>query len=919
MSMSETPGPSKRSRRLPPAHEELLKKAFPNQPWTIEKILVGYSGASVYQVNVNDDPVIIKIAHPAIIQRESDNYAHYVENKLRSNIPRLSPPVESDDQQWALLKYTYAGVRQSQTLLEYVRNKGSNEIGRILDDIFYDYGEPWWGDHQRKRIRCSIYYDRLLPEHLQLTALDTLATHALPLNAREIDQDILADIEVGNVIHLQEFKIEKEKQGVLTLYADSVHDGRIRFKLSGLPGQAEEVLAPTYAVVTKTRKSLLDDYVQNTINPRVDSFTLRAPHFTIARQPYHNPFPMLAELLDTPYQARISLIHGDLNLQNILIEEDLRTKAYRRSWLIDFAATGIGPVLLDLQWLETQTLTWLLPLDLEHNPQSAASIAVMLEALHNQASLPGQLPPALHRSYTVLREIRRVAEGYLVDKNDWREYYRGLTVALLGVLKYEELSSFAHQLALIGAATTVKWTGVLLTELPSVGPPPVKQPTVMSAIQPVSSPPEPVHRSMQPATPRLPRETNQGQNTTTRPGKHSPFTLEPTRRPRTLPRWLGAVVAAGIGLILLAIGFGFGRLSPASDPTSPSAPISILTKVRQNGYVTCGINGALPYFSEKKSAATPEGLYDQAVGFDADFCRAVAIAVFGTYTNTVKFKSLTTEERFNQVADRQVDVLFRNSSWTTGRDAKLRIDFGPVYLYTSQQVMVNDRENIKLLDDLTGKPVCMAVGTTAQANLAYFDNKGIQPTPIFSRQGITFTNTDAAALAFFGGDTCQAITSDTAQLLAYSHSGSRKSENYPILPDILADEFYAPAVPENDSQWRDIVSYAVWATIYAEQLGINQANVSARAQSADLYDKLFLGIQAKGIVQPFMGDKLGIAPDFAGKIVEQVGNYADIYQRNLNSIAELKDRGRNQVWKIYANGYWTFNQTGRLFSPPFTP
>jgi len=947
--------------KLPPEHEALLNKAF-EQKWSQEKTLMGYSGAAVYQIKLNNHPVIVKIAHRAVIQREEDNYQDFVADILPIK-PYLTPRVESDDRQLALLKYSYAGVHQLQTLLEYLNNQGSQEIKQILDDLFHYDGKRWWGEHgYDERHQYSFYYNRWLPEYLQLTALDAPEPNSLILRASEVDHALLAEPEAGAIVLLQDFVIEKEREGRVTLYAESANQGQLRLKLTNRRGQAGTVLPETYAVVTKTRKMLFAENIQKTLNPLTDSFTLHAPHFTVTterqhNEKYHNPLytPLraghkpskddyLTNLLDMSYKPKVSIIHGDLNLQNILIEADPAKKTYKRCWLIDFATTGRGPVLLDLQWLETQVLTWLIAPALQRSGLGVNRVSTVLQALHEQqADLPLDLQPALQKFYTVLFELRQFAAEYLANKQDWSEYYRGLTLALLGVLKYEELDDPARKLALIGAATTIQWTGIPLIELPT---PPS---TTLTVTQSISQKAEThVRTIVQTAAQRQP----------TQPDVQTPpsFVLTPASPPRPRLPWLGYLAALLVGLGLGG-GLFFTVLRPPVQPTpTPFASLStptatptpdwpphngaILARVQKRGYLICGVNGDLPGFSTVSTPvpfqALPPPWYSNATGLDADFCRAIAIAVFGTLTETVAFTNTTNSNRLQNVKAGDIDVLLRNTTWNSDRDAS-GVDFGPVIFHDGQKILVPTA--LPCADDLKclqGKKICVVKDTTSITNLAdELQRKGITYTPILmgAENSRTSEEKNRGAYNSYKGHQCDAFSSDASQLLAFRADSGHPEEDKLIPTHPFSYEPLAPVVAEGDSHWRDVVSYAVWATIYAEQAKIDQNCVktirgqsckwvrykgspSAKEEQLDLStnDQTFLGLTRTKA--QCLGALLGFTYadncQFARKIIEQLGNYEEIYRRNIGPLRDI-GRGPNQVWPLQ------LDDQPRIFAPPFPP
>ncbi|MFN8486332.1 MAG: ABC transporter substrate-binding protein [Caldilineaceae bacterium] len=451
--------------------EKLLQVAFKGQRLVkVEEPLSGYSGAQTWRVSTEKGQVfVVKLAHPTVIEREYQNHQEYVASGLHANAAHpADKPFVSPDGQWALLKSTFVRLRQSRTLLDYIQQKGSVDIATILKDIFREHGHWWWGNAQRKPINCGVYYDRLLPEHLRVYAFEGSDTDALVLKAGELAQDDIAELENSVVtghkpnIFLQNLRVERIKDKVLTVCADApenVESPKIRIKLETARPYALGETVSVYAKNLITRRELLNRYARDVL----PSFSADSETFIVENTEYPNPIPYLQKLLDKNYDARVATIHGDLNLRNILVDLDENNERYKQHWLIDFALTGEGPVLLDLQWLEVQVITWLLAPAIQKARQSVNVLKEVFEALHSFKELPPQLKAPLQTPYTVLQEIRRlVRDYYLATPNHWDEYYRGLVIALLGSMRHEEaLDLPARQVAFLSAAAIIRWTEVL--------------------------------------------------------------------------------------------------------------------------------------------------------------------------------------------------------------------------------------------------------------------------------------------------------------------------------------------------------------------------------------------------------------------------------------------------------------------------
>ncbi len=329
----------------------------------------------------------------------------------------------------------------------------------------------------------------------------------------------------------------------------------------------------------------------------------------------------------------------------------------------------------------------------------------------------------------------------------------------------------------------------------------------------------------------------------------------------------------------------------ASPPTTAAAPSSrLLRDVEERGRLICGVNGNLPGFSKFED----DGTY---TGFDADFCRVVAAAIFGD-ADAIEFRQLNATERFKAVRNGEVDVLFRNTTWTASRDNDTeRLDFGPTTFHDGQGFMFPNDLNITSIEELEGRTICVTGATTTQSNLRdQFRALGIEFEAVVLRDtDETFASYDAGA--------CEAVTADRSQLVA-KRTELSAPDAHTILDTIISREPLGPVMVEDDSEWRDVVTWAVFATIYAEELGVNQENVDDQLISEDPNVRRLLGLEGN------IGENLGLEADFAYNIVREVGNYADIYERNLGADTPFDlDRGPNKAWNR--------GEGGVLSSPPF--
>jgi len=334
--------------------------------------------------------------------------------------------------------------------------------------------------------------------------------------------------------------------------------------------------------------------------------------------------------------------------------------------------------------------------------------------------------------------------------------------------------------------------------------------------------------------------------------------------------------------------------------------ISRFHLIKLRGHVVCGINEDLPGFSVWRSE-------NDAIGFDAAFCKVIAVAIFGRHEGRVKYKSVKVKDRFKVVEDGDVDVLIRNTTWTVGRDIGYKIDFGPTIFHDKQMIMVPHTSNINSVDDLSDSNVCVLPHTTSKVNLeAFRDLKNVQFDIVLDKgPNVPFQNNDEIFEHYLmGSETCDAVSADMSQLIARTNGG----EGHRLLPgSAMSREPLSPVFIQGDTKLREIVSYAVFATIYADQLDINSQNVDSIAMlpNASVIHKGFLGIDDHRI-KKHIGEELGIRKDFALQIVKQVGSYSEIYRKFIGSRFELfREPGENQA-------YNRSSRNGLLISPPFT-
>jgi general L-amino acid transport system substrate-binding protein len=329
--------------------------------------------------------------------------------------------------------------------------------------------------------------------------------------------------------------------------------------------------------------------------------------------------------------------------------------------------------------------------------------------------------------------------------------------------------------------------------------------------------------------------------------------------------------------IALAIGFS------TIGATTAAQAASTLDTVKQRGKLICGVNTGLAGFG----APNDQGQWS---GLDIDLCKAVAAAVFGD-ASKVDYKPLNAEQRFTALQSGEVDMLARNSTWTLSRDTQLGLDFVAVNYYDGQGFMVRKEAGVKSALELKGATVCVQEGTTTEKNLGDFDkanNLGMQP--------VKFKENDQARGAYDEGR-CDAYTTD-ASGLAGERTALKNPDDNIILPEIISKEPLGPVVRHGDNQWGDIVRWTHNAMLVAEEKGITQANVDeVKAKNgtdnanADPEIQRMLGITDK------MGEGTGLSNDWAYNIIKAVGNYGEVFDRNVGPKRPLKlERGLNALW-----------------------
>jgi general L-amino acid transport system substrate-binding protein len=273
-------------------------------------------------------------------------------------------------------------------------------------------------------------------------------------------------------------------------------------------------------------------------------------------------------------------------------------------------------------------------------------------------------------------------------------------------------------------------------------------------------------------------------------------------------------------------------------------------------------------------------------GFDVDYCKAVAAAVFGDATK-VKYTPTTAQSRFTALQSGEVDMLARNTTWTISRDTALGFNFRTVNYYDGQGFMVTKGLNVKSALELSGAAVCVQSGTTTELNLAdYFKANNLEYKPV------VFEKLEEVNAAYQAGR-CDVYTTDQSGLYSLRLTLTNPDDHV-ILPEIISKEPLGPAVRQGDDQWFDIVSWTHYALVQAEEFGITQANVDEIKSTTTNPDIMrFLGTEADTKI----GTDLGLTNDWAYNIIKGVGNYGEVFERNIGASTPLKiERGVNALW-----------------------
>jgi general L-amino acid transport system substrate-binding protein len=312
----------------------------------------------------------------------------------------------------------------------------------------------------------------------------------------------------------------------------------------------------------------------------------------------------------------------------------------------------------------------------------------------------------------------------------------------------------------------------------------------------------------------------------------------------------------------------------------------VLERVQEKGFLQCGVSQGLPGFSNSDEKGTWTGL-------DVDYCRAVAAAIFGD-AEKVKYTPLSAKERFTALQSGEIDLLSRNTTWTQTRDTSLGINFTSVTYYDGQGFMVRKDLGVSSALELDGASVCTNQGTTTELNMAdYFSANGMSYEPV------VFEKADEVVAAYDSGR-CDVYTTDASGLAA-QRTKLEDPAAHMVLPEIISKEPLGPAVPHGDDQFLDIVKWVIYATVEAEEMGLNSDNIAKLlidSNNPTPAESRFVGSDGS------LGANLGLDAKWSYNVIRQVGNYGEIWTRNIEPL-ELP-RGVNELW---SNG-------GIMYAPP---
>jgi general L-amino acid transport system substrate-binding protein len=333
------------------------------------------------------------------------------------------------------------------------------------------------------------------------------------------------------------------------------------------------------------------------------------------------------------------------------------------------------------------------------------------------------------------------------------------------------------------------------------------------------------------------------------------------------PRTFQSGLLAGVALAVLVA---------AGAITYERYDTQTLKRTIRRGELLCGVSTGLPGFSMPDDKGNWSG-------FDVDICRAIAAAIFDD-PGKVGFVPLSANERFTELQKRKIDVLSRNSTWSMSRETNYALNFAAVSYYDGQGFLLRKSRNIDSALELDGSKVCVQESTTTQLNLSdYFRANNIK------YQELKFPSADDLVKAYESGN-CDVFTADVSQLYS-QRIKLAKPDDHVILADVISKEPLAPVVRQKDDDWLLIVKWTVYAMLNAEELGVTSKNIGEAMKSTKPEVMRLVGTEGA------YGEELGLAKDWAARIIRHVGNYGEVYERNLGGGSKLGiPRGMNQLW-----------------------
>jgi general L-amino acid transport system substrate-binding protein len=307
-----------------------------------------------------------------------------------------------------------------------------------------------------------------------------------------------------------------------------------------------------------------------------------------------------------------------------------------------------------------------------------------------------------------------------------------------------------------------------------------------------------------------------------------------------------------------------------------AANAAVLDQVKQKGFVQCGVTQGLPGFSSPDDKGNWTGL-------DVDLCRALAAAIFDDATK-VRYTPLTAKDRFTALQSGEIDVLSRNTTWTSSRDTSLGLNFTGINYYDGQGFLIRKDKKVASALELSGASVCTQSGTTTELNVADFFRSRNMKYEI-----VSFTTADETIKAYEAGR-CDAFTSDVSQLYSMRLKLANTADHI-VLPEVISKEPLGPLVRHGDDQWFDIVKWVLFAMLNSEELNVSQKNLDEQMKSANPEIKRLLGTEGN------FGEQLGLTKEWVARIVKHVGNYGESFDRNVGTGSPLGiDRGLNRLW-----------------------